>query len=153
MKTRAVGTMAAPSNDSCGSNTSTPSAFRRSVTRTLARGSFVLSVKFSFRSIAGLGHAHDEIAPRVESFHGDLKLRRRGRQLEGVDRRRPHPHALGLHADAVRCHEVEVEGAVFAERIAGAHAIGDFAMERPVGLRMLAFDREAAGNARNGDAG
>src|ERR1700719_3239737 len=101
MKTRAVGMTFVPSNDSCGSNSSTPSGSRRSVTRTLARGILVRSVKFSFRSIAALGHPHDEIAPRVESFQGDLELRRRRRELEGIDRRRPHPHAIRLHADAI----------------------------------------------------
>src|SRR6266446_10562339 len=129
MKTRAVGTMAAPSNDSCGSNTSTPSASRRSDTRTLARGIFVLSVKFSFRSIACLGHAHDEIAPRVESFHGDLVFRRRRRELEGIDRRRAHPHALRVNVDLAGGHEVEVERAMFAERIAGPDAIGHFPLQ------------------------
>jgi hypothetical protein len=56
---------------------STPSSSRRSVTRTSLRGIFARSVKFSFRSIVGIDDAHDEIAPRVESFHRDLKLRRR----------------------------------------------------------------------------
>src|SRR5258708_30905583 len=131
MKTRAVGMMAVPSKDSCGSNTSTPSASRRSDTRTLARGIFVLSVKFSFRSIAALGHAHDEITPRVESFHGDLILRRGWCELEGIDRGRPHPHAVRLDADSDGGHEVEVEGAMFAERIAGPDSVRHFAVQRP----------------------
>src|SRR5258708_25515565 len=118
MKTRAVGMMAVRSKDSGGSNTSTPSASRRSDTRTLARGIFVLSVKFSFRSIAALGHAHDEITPRVESFHGDLILRRGWCELEGIDRGRPHPHAVRLATDPEAAHDVEVERAMLASPIA-----------------------------------
>src|SRR5947209_13972228 len=123
MKTCAEGGTSTPSNERRGSKTSVPPSSRRSVTRTLARGIFVRSVKLSFRSIAGIDDANDEIAPLIEPFHGEVKLRRRGDQLEGVDRRRPHAYSLGVHGDGSLGRQVEVEGAVLAEGISGPHAI------------------------------
>src|SRR4051794_21695226 len=117
-----------PSKESCGSKTSTPSASRRSVTPTLPRGILTRSVKFSFRSIAAVDHADDEVAPWIESFHRQLELRFGGNELERVRRRNAEACARRLHADAPVGEQVEIERAVLAERIAGAEAIGDFAV-------------------------
>src|SRR5438045_4044591 len=108
MKTRAEGTTARPSKDNRGSKTSVPSSSRRSVTRTLARAIFVRSVKFSFRSIVCIDQAHDEVAPRIESFHRELKSGRRRDQIEGIDRRRPQTHARHLHGNAILGHQIEI---------------------------------------------
>src|SRR6266498_1129896 len=131
MKTRAVGTTATPSKESCGSNRSTPSASRRSVTRTLPRGILSRSVKFSFRSIAVVDHAHHEIAPRIEPFHRQLKLRFRGDQLERVRRGDPETNARGVNADGIAGEQVEIERAVLPERVAGPETIGNLAVQRP----------------------
>src|SRR5687767_9794047 len=136
MKTRADGTSATLSNDSCGSNTRIPSSPRRSVTRTSLRGIFARSVKFSFRSMGQysrfvcIDHAHDQVAPRVESLHGDLELRSRGDELERIDGGRTQSNPLGVGGDVASRGQVEVERAVFAERVAGPHAVGDLPVQR-----------------------
>src|ERR1041384_5017358 len=99
MKTRAKGSTGTPSNESCGSNASTPSSSRRSATRMLPRGIFARSVKFSFRSIAGIDDPDDEIAPGVESFQGEMELRGRRHELECVHRRRTEADSFRLHVD------------------------------------------------------
>src|ERR1700686_196324 len=153
MKTRVEGATAMPSKERRGSNSSVPSASRRSVTRTLARGIRARSVKFSFRSMFGIDDADDEVAPRIESFHRDLKLRRRGDQLEGIDRGRPQTCPARLPGNAAVRHQVEIEGTVLVERIAGANAIGDLAVQRTAyEARVRRFDGEAAGDPGDGDA-
>src|ERR1700692_1138035 len=99
MKTRVEGTASMPSKERRGSNSSVPSASRRSVTRTLARGIRARSVKFSFRSMINIDDADDEVAPRIESFHRDLELRGRRDQLEGIDRGRPQTRPVRLHGN------------------------------------------------------
>src|SRR6185369_3194444 len=101
-----------PSSEMCGSNSNVPSSSRRSETRTLVRGIFARSVKFSFRSIAGIDHAHHEVAARIESFHRDLKLCRGRHDFEGIDRGGAQTCALGVHVDALFRHQVEIERAV-----------------------------------------
>src|SRR5713226_8380688 len=100
MNTRVEGTTAMPSKERRGSNSNMPSASRRSVTRTLARGIRARSVKFSFRSMFGIDDADDEVAPRIESFHRDLELCGRGEQLEGIDGCWPQTRPVRLHGNA-----------------------------------------------------
>src|SRR4051794_4965124 len=126
MKTRAPGTTVSPSNDRCGVNARTPSASRRKGTRTLLRGTFARSVKFSFLSIAHVDHAYDEIAPQVESFHRQLELRRRRDQLERVQGSGPHRGRLEDDGDLL-VGQIEVEGTVLAKWISRADAIGHLA--------------------------
>src|SRR4029077_16992359 len=99
---------AMPSKERRGSNSSAPPASRRSVTRTLARGVPARSVKFRFRSMVSIDDADDEGAPRIESFHRDLKLRGRGDQLKGIDGGGPQTHPVRLHRNAAVRHQVEI---------------------------------------------
>src|SRR4051794_24190587 len=153
MKMRAAGTREMPSRESCGSKTRTPSASRRSATRMFVFGILARSVKFSFRSIVRLDDAHDEVAARVESFHGDLKRGGRRRELENVDRRRPYAHAVAAHGDAAGIHDVKVVWAVLPKGVAGAYTIGNLRPHRPADRRSSGrLDREAAGDPDDGEA-
>src|SRR5436190_2312796 len=153
MNTRASGTTSMPSKESCGSKTSVPLSSRRSVIRTCVRGTLTRSVKFSFRSIAGVDHAHDEVAPRIESFHGDLKLRRGRNEVERIDGSGTQARALHLYADLAAGRQVEIEGTVFPKRVSRADAVRDFTAQRPADHgRVGGFDGEAAGDPGDRDA-
>src|SRR3954453_20988172 len=142
-----------PSSAICGSNVSAPWASRRSDTRMLARGILARTVKFSFRSIAALHDAYHEIAARIESLHGNLKLRGRGHNLERIHGGRAQTRSLGMHVDSFSGHQIEVERAVLPEGIAGPQSIGDFAAQRTSDQRRVGrLDAEAAGDLRDRDA-
>src|SRR5712691_1208143 len=139
-----------PSNEKAGSKLRNPSACRRSAMRTCDRGSFALSVKFSFRSIVELRDAHQKVAPGVESFDSHVKSRRRRNELDGIHPAVRHSHPFRCNGK-VAARQIEVERTVLAERIADPDAVGGLCRQWLGKQRLVSAsgDRESSGYPEN----